>query len=920
MYSSTKTISSEYYVETQGDDLRASSESNRSSSSRIARSQEVFALIWNMFISLIESDPPLSAESSVTFTEIDRHEAYGALSTIHAAYRSGERRITGKDASPDPIDLRSIRIALMRQLLINASLQASLNRQRRTVTIENSVTLPSVADGPLRMELGLHCQETEFLRVEVIKSLRALVTALEADTPKQEIAGAVGDLWRSIWAEREIDLIETQLFYADCIYAALPDALSEAGDILGRHGLGHAGLDNCLTAYTWLYGDRDGRPHDTDAHTERLIIALEKRVRANYQRDLAQIAATHAAKAFFDSLAERLDPNHPMAFKTPQHLMAELLASAWHADKRIQALVLRLTVFGFYYLKIEFRQNAGMFTEVVDSLVPAEVITEILGPDRASCYAELPSSDRVELLTRLHAHDKPDLPERLWERFWEEIKPIFDEKTANYKGLDYIDIYRVDREYIVMLNAVMTLNCLRMLKTYSDRITIHGIAEANSIDEPLALLFLLSAAGHRNGIDIALQPEDLEGAEAILQTVEDLYANPVYREHLELRGDRQFITFGPSDTGKQGGKAMHIANMQIAKLHKLIARRFGIELIPSIVIGYEHARSNGPIAENLGAFGAFDGAAARYMLSGILEMRSHLLTPVMAHQCLRDLFLTNALRRPILEKAEPPRGNKNQASHGPVDWIAIVRLYKQKFFNHPVLPDLLRGMARFDIVRANTKSTRPPSRAFDVLELESQPAAIRAIPWTRALLLSGVHHELIGASLLAARDAVELHDLHRSDPAFRGYIRNIAYAAARTRMELAWQTLVGTVPALPEIVELAGRLERNPKQEPRCLLASIHLEYVQAKRLVHKAQHEIEPERPEALTAAQLLRAWPALAREVAWKELEIDGYIPVLVATRHEKQRFGKLEIQDIYSGFILSANTDLFFYAPEEANALPW
>lgn len=884
----------------------------------VAKSQEVFTQIWNTFISIVEGDPQ-PARSTVTFTEIDRREAYRALSTIHAVYHSDSCRITGNEAYRAPFDLETIRIALMRQLLINASLQACLNRQRRTVAIEGSgAARQGAADGPLRVELGLHCQETEFLRVEVIKCLRTLVEVLEVDAAKHEIASAVGDLWRSIWAEKDIDLIETQLFYADCIYAALPDALGEASDILARHGFDGAGLDSCLTAYTWLYGDRDGRPHDTDGHTERLIVALEKGIRANYRRDLREIAAAHPARQFFDGIAERLDPDHPEAFETPQHLVAELLASAWQADRRVRALVLRLTVFGFHYLKIEFRQNAGMFTEVVDSIVPAELIAEILGPERPSRYAALSSGDRVELLTRLHAHDTPNLAETLWQRFWQKNKPVFDEGTARHKGLDYIDIYRIDRGYIRLLNAVMTLNCLRMLKAYSDRITIHGIAEANSIDEPLALLFLLAAAGHRNGIDIALQPEDLEGAEAILQTVEGLYANPVYREHLELRGHRQFITFGPSDTGKQGGKAMHIANMQIAKLHKLIARRFGIELIPSIVIGYEHARSNGPIAENFAAFGAFDGKAARYMLSGILEMRSHLLTPVMAHQCLRDLFLTNALRRPLAGGPASARGDISQASS--VDWIAIVRLYKQKFFDHPLLPDLLRGMARFDIVRANTKSTRPPSRAFDVAELESQPAAIRAIPWTRALLLSGIRHELIGASLLAQQDGANLHALHGNDPVFRGYVRNLAYAAARTRMELAWQTLAGTVPTLSEVSDLASRLDRDSAQDPRHLLASIHLEYVQAKRLVHKAQHGTEPDRPEALTAAQLLRAWPALAREVAWKEREIDGYIPVLVATRHEKQRFGKPEIQDIYSGFILSANTDLYFYTPEERSAPHW
>ncbi|MCK1391504.1 phosphoenolpyruvate carboxylase [Bradyrhizobium sp. 1] len=875
-----------------------------------------------MFISILREDV-LSDGDAVVITEADLSEIYGAQSSIRPISGACGAAKAVKEQSPDPRDMRMLRVALMRQLLINASLQACLNRQRRDVAIlDPTECWPSRgSSAPLRMELGLHCQETEFLRARVVKGLRGLVQVLEqvldSDSSESAVNDALQTLWDAIWSDEDVDLIATQLFYADSVYAALPLALKEAGSLLARQGIDPADLESCLRPYTWLYGDRDGRPHDTDAHTERLIIALETAVRANYRRDLAEIAEGHPASELFRKLAERLDSVHPEALTSSQFL-AELEASGYCADERVRALMLRIGVFGFHYLKIEFRQNAAMFTEVVDSIIPPGLIAGALGPGRPSCYADLSTADRVELLSRLHGckGQRQDLPEELWRRFWDANGQAFHDKAAHYQGRDYIDIYNVDRAHIRILNALNTLNTLKLLKTYGDRITIHGIAEAGNIDEPLALLFLLAAAGHRNGVDIALQPEDLAGADSMLQQVEDLYANPVYREHLELRGHRQFITFGPSDTGKQGGKAMHIANMQIAKRHRAIAGRFGIEVVPSIVIGYEHARSNGPIAENLEAFDAFAGRDVRYMLSGILEMRSHLLTPVMAHQCLRDLLLANAMRRPPLGIAKPSRGGgPNGVSR--VDWIAIVRLYKQRFFEHPLLPALLRGIARFDIVRANSKSTRPPSRAFDVQELESRPDAIRAIPWTRALMLSGVHHELIGAGLLATRDVGDLQDLYRADAAFRGYVKNIAYAAARTRMELAWRTLTGSLPEWREVIALADGLRPNDIKDPRQLLASIHVEYVQAKRFVYKAQQGVEPTRPEDLTAEQLLSAWPLLAQEVAWKEREIDRYVSLLVATKHEAQHFSKAAIQDIYSGFILSANTDLYFYAADEPDA---
>lgn len=889
----------------------------------VAASQRMFERIWNAFIPILKDDV-MSDGDAVVVTDADLKAIH--LGPIHGTGSSPHPAGAGagalKEPASDPGDMRTLRVTLMRQLLINASLQACLNRQRRGVAIlDRADWRSSRGEGaPLRMELGLHCQETEFLRARVVKGLRGLVHALENDSSERAVSDALQALWDAIWSDEDVDLIATQVLYADSVYAALPQALSEASSLLARQGFDAAGLATSLRPYTWLYGDRDGRPHDTDAHTERLIVALEKGIRANYRRDLAEIAEGHPASEIFRQFAERLDSTHPEAFTAPSQFLAELEAGDWCVDERVRALMLRIGVFGFHYLKIEFRQNAAMFTEVVDSIISPGRIAQTLGSGRPSRYAELSIADRVELLTRLHGREgqRQDEPAELWRRFWADNSQAFYDKSAHYHGRDYIDIYNVDRAHIRILNALNTLNTLKLLKTYSDRITIHGIAEAGNIDEPLALLFLLSAAGHRNGVDIALQPEDLAGAESMLQQVDDLYANPVYREHLELRGRRQFITFGPSDTGKQGGKAMHIANMQIAKRHRAIARRFGIEVVPSIVIGYEHARSNGPIAENLAAFDAFAGRDVRYMLSGILEMRSHLLTPVMAHQCLRDLLLANAMRRPPLGITRPSHGGeRNGASR--VDWVAIVRLYKQRFFEHPVLPALLRGIARFDIVRANSKSTRPPSRAFDVQELESRPDAIRAIPWTRALMLSGVHHELIGASLLATRDVGELQHMYKADASFRGYVKNMAYAAARTRMELAWRTLSGSVPEWRDVIASASGLRPNDIKDSRQLLASVHLEYVQAKRLVLKALHGVEPGRPEDLTAEQLLSTWPLLAQEVAWKEREIDRYVSLLVATKHDSGHFSKAAIQDIYSAFILSANTDLYFYAAEEPGVSP-
>ncbi len=96
-------------------------------------------------------------------------------------------------------------------------------------------------------------------------------------------------------------------------------------------------------------------------------------------------------------------------------------------------------------------------------------------------------------------------------------------------------------------------------------------------------------------------------------------------EFLRKNGSTQYVTFGPSDIGKQGGKGMHIANMQLANMHRMLAKKQGINLIASVIIGHEHARCNNTILENLTEYGVNKSNEIRYMLGGLNEMR-HLIS------------------------------------------------------------------------------------------------------------------------------------------------------------------------------------------------------------------------------------------------------------------------------------------------------
>ncbi|GBD48743.1 phosphoenolpyruvate carboxylase [Methylopila sp. Yamaguchi] len=813
-----------------------------------------------------------------------------------------------------------LKLLLMRQLLIDVALNAQFLRN-------DPNRPPAAASGaepielPLRLELGVHCQETEYLRANVIEGQQRVLSALgeENETTRSVVLDeALGALWAALWRQEDVDLVTTQILYANRVYDALPRGLDRALGALAAAGVRPSRPERWFAGYTWLYGDRDGRPYDTNAHTERVAFALEDVIRSNYRRDVAALRVAFPDEPLYAACLRRLDSGDPDAFSSPDQFSATLRASAQASDRRVQDLLRRVAAFGFHFLKVEFRQNALKFEEVVDIMLPPATIERWLGERVA--YAKLSAPKRLRLLTALLQDEDRNLPARIWEDYWSATEPGFRAKQDAYAGGDYIELLKSDPDYIRAHDARMTYDCLQMIARYGDRMTMHGIAELEDIDAALALLFLFAAAGARHAVDIALQPEDMDGAVALEDAVARLYENPAYREHLRVRGDVQYITFGPSDTGKAGGKAMHKANMKIARRHRQIAGAYGIELVPNIVIGHEHARCNGPQGEILEEYGAADGDVVRYMLSGCIEMRSFLLTPRLAEQSIANILTAQGLRAAEARRLGPA-GRESRAAEGrEIDWLAIVRHYKSRFFDHPSLPALLKAVARFDLVRATAKGTRPPTRNFLIKDLESDPASIRAIPWTRAIMLCGLHHELIGASTLAGREASELAGLAKADRTFGRYVKNLAYAAARSNLDLAWRTLRGAPLSRADIEALGAEDAAGAADPAAALLAFVHLEHVAAKRVVFKATRGREPDDAWAIRTDEVLADWPELRAEVAWKEAALAPYHEVLVATRRDPNALSRSAIHDLYSGYLLSANTDLSLIHPETARALNW
>ncbi|QTT88943.1 phosphoenolpyruvate carboxylase [Pseudomonas chlororaphis subsp. aurantiaca] len=800
------------------------------------------------------------------------------------------------------------KLLLIKQLLFELSVRSAATH----IASKASYSRPPLTLAPtfladqsnVRISLGLLCKETDQLKHSVVQALQKLAQHVEDHGLKKTYVTQqmLLELYNAVWSGSNGIDIESQIFYADSVYDALPDAYQ---------ALGLAGEEKWLTLYTWLYGDKDGRPYDTNQHTETLVIALETAIRNRYIADINSLIKDAGARHRLEEIRARLDKGHPECFEHPSELAEALSSIRFTQPAAIDRLLLRVNTFGFHYLEIEFRENAEMFSNVVDEILSSQWLQDI-GQGEGRYYRDLDEPARQAVLAQTLDEGYALPPATLWQEYLQRTAAIYEEKALRYKGQDYIALLEQDPSYIRMYDARNAVERFEMIDNYRDRMKIHGIAEYTSALSVLEVLFLTKAAQVRDGIDIALQPEDLGGAEQTLRTVHEVYENPVYRQHLESRGNRQYITFGPSDTGKQGGKGMHKLNMAIANQHRLIAARYGIEVIAHVIMGGEHARCNGVIAETMQEFGALDSAETRFMLAGCAEMRSHLLTRNQSVNFLSQLYLMHAEPQP--QPSEEVIESRIQR------WTNVVHRYQAKFFEHPALPSLLRDMARFDVVRATAKGTRPPSRIFNIKVFESRPDAIRAIPWTRALLASGLHSELIGVGQFAAQPAAQLLEAFHDDGSFHNYVKGMAYSIARTDLKCAWLTLTGSIPDKEHILELAAALKIETIGTAEQLLASLHLEVVEGKRFVYKATTGVEPQDPWKIKDGALLNLWPSLKAEVHRKEKSLRIYRLFLIYSKINTDFIKSSSLNDFYSGFLAAASTDTGLVDPASASHFIW
>ncbi len=536
----------------------------------------------------------------------------------------------------------------------------------------------------------------------------------------------------------------------------------------------------------WPGGDRDGNPYVKPETTFEVAHMLRESILRSYQADLKRLTRRLTFPGVMEALAEarrRLDitlqpivegrhalPGDALAcedrsdegYETWEDFARVLqeIADAIERDHRglfltqFNDLRRKVVAFGFHFATIDLRQDSRVHTAVADKL-----LAKAARDDR---YGGLSENQRIALLSKLVTQP---------EAIREPAGGDFDEERDDPMGV--IGSLRVARN-------VQRLNGERGMHRYI-------ISNTRSASNVLEVLAFAAAAGW-DPLDCALDIvplfetiDDLRNADDIMRT---LYGSPLYRSHLERRGNAQTIMLGFSDGTKDGGYIAANWNIYRTKARlTALAREHGIEVTffdgrggpPGRGGGNTHRfyRSLGPdvAGDRLHITVQGQTISSKY---GTVAAATHNIGQIASAGILNELFPDDTRRL-------------NAGEIEMIDRLASdsLKAYRSLRDNDAFIPFLERVSPLHYYGRTNIGS-RPTRRDNGSFSLGS----LRAIPFVGAwsqLKMNVPGYYGVGTALARAVERGEedaLRDLYRESLFFRTLLDNSMQSLSKTAFEL----------------------------------------------------------------------------------------------------------------------------------------
>ncbi|NNG15296.1 MAG: phosphoenolpyruvate carboxylase [Gemmatimonadales bacterium] len=570
-------------------------------------------------------------------------------------------------------------------------------------------------------------------------------TVPEERTAMARIRSEITSIWQTethpTMRPTVMDELDHALFYVDhIIYDIIPpfyEAVAAAFDSADGTGVAPDEWPRLVRCASWIGGDMDGNPNVTaDTIREALArhraliieryqaevlglarILSQSRSRIEVAQDIGERCARYADQ-FPDAFASVPPRHRDMPYRVLFHLIAARLAAtldesragypdaaAFEADLHavaqslthhkgvhaglfaVKRAIRRVRTFGFHLLTLDVRQDARVHRAVLGRLL-----------DRSD-WETLPSAERTRQLRRALA--SPDPPPG----------------QTDPEAKQALDVFRAIAECHSRFGH-------RAIGPFITSMT-QGADDVLSV---LALARWSGLADHHGAVPLDVAPlfetvPDLQNAPMILQALAD---DPIYRSHLESRGNRQVVMVGYSDSNKDGGLvasrwALH--ESQAAMVDTV--DRAGIQLTVF------HGRG-GTIGRGGGKEDRAIQAAARGAVRGHLRLteQGEVINAKYGLRAIALRSLEQVTAAVIVATALPRAAEPREAA-----WQAVMQqlaevsrgAYRALVYDSPGFVDYFREATPIDVIERMQIASRPPARRS-----RAGIEDLRAIPWVFA--------------------------------------------------------------------------------------------------------------------------------------------------------------------------------------------
>ena len=584
-------------------------------------------------------------------------------------------------------------------------------------------------------------------------------------------------------------------YLTEVLYRVMPVFYETLDHAIGEYFGIATDLPRLVRFGTWVGGDMDGNPN-VDATTIRSTLDAQRRaILGRYRAELQQL--THVlsqstgvvgvdaqvlaqVERYRGLLPEAAAAARPRHADMPYRLLIDLMAARLQATLEdraegygsprefaddidlirqslehnrgvhagwfsVRRLVWRLRTFGFHLARLDVRQESGVHARAVAAALEDEQ-WESRGPvEQAARLGPYAGGSRV-----LPAVDEPGNA-----RLDAVFAALSDARRRH--GPDALGAYIIS-----------------MARSRADVLTVLALARRGGLVEDGQV-----------PLDIAPLFETVDDLRQGPDTLRDLLADPVYRDHLAARGNVQMVMLGYSDSGKDGGIAASRWGLQRAQVELMqAAEELGIKLT------FFHGRG-GSLSRGGSKTSRAVDASPRGSVDGRLRVTEQ-------GEAIHRKFGIRALALRSLEQATGavlvssirPRAPEPREAKWREVMATVAEASSQAyrgFVGAPRFMDYFRSATPIDVIERMTLGSRPSRR----LGQDAALSNLRAIPWVFAwsqarAVIPGWYG--VGTGLQAAVDRFGeevLREMGRDWPFFKTFLDDVSMVLAKGDMGIA---------------------------------------------------------------------------------------------------------------------------------------